>query len=105
MHRTVSLLVAVAVLLLPATTASAARAHKKTHVTVHKKHHLASRCRGEGFLPGYREACEARLRAEKWGPPRYWYGGPGFYRGQWNGGGFGPCWTSTPLGQMWNCGR
>jgi len=22
----------------------------------------------------------------------------------WNGGGFGPCWTNTPIGPMWNCG-
>src|ERR1035437_5063944 len=37
--------------------------------------------------------------------PVYWYGGPGFYRGRWNGGGFGPCWTQTPIGNVWNCGR
>jgi hypothetical protein len=35
----------------------------------------------------------------------FWYGGPGFYRGRWNGGGFGPCWTQTPIGNVWNCGR
>ena len=34
-----------------------------------------------------------------------WYGGPGFYRGRWTGGGFGPCWTETPIGEVWNCGR
>jgi hypothetical protein len=97
MRRTLSVVVAAAVMLLPITAASAAR--------VHKKHHLTNRCRGEGFLPGYRELCEARLRADRWGPPRVWWGGPGFYRGQWNGGGFGPCWTSTPIGPAWNCGR
>jgi hypothetical protein len=32
------------------------------------------------------------------------YGGPGFYRGRWNGGGFGPCWIATPIGPHWNCG-
>ncbi len=37
--------------------------------------------------------------------PQYWYGYPRFYRGRWNGGGFGPCWTQTPIGPMWNCGR
>jgi hypothetical protein len=78
--------------------ASAKRVHKK-------KPYLTDRCRSEGFLPGYRDACEARLRADKWGPPHYWYGGSGFYRGQWNGGGFGPCWTQTPIGPAWNCGR
>jgi len=97
MTKTVSLFVAVAVLLATATAADAARARKKQYVK--------SPCRGEGFLPGYREACEARLRADKWGPPHFWYGGPGFYRGRWNGGGFGPCWTPTPIGPAWNCGR
>src|SRR5579883_830347 len=47
-----------------------------------------------------------------WGP--YWFntgrtawsiGGPGFYRNQYNGGGFGPCYTSTPIGPIWNCGK
>ena len=37
--------------------------------------------------------------------PSYWYGWPGWYRGRWNGGGFGPCWTQTPIGNVWNCGR
>jgi len=36
---------------------------------------------------------------------RYGWGGPRFYRGRWNGGGFGPCWTQTPIGPMWNCGQ
>jgi len=44
---------------------------------------------------------------------RYWYrgrtmwsfGGPGFYRGQYNGGGLGPCYTRTPIGPIWNCGK
>jgi hypothetical protein len=35
---------------------------------------------------------------------RYGWGGPGFYRGRYNGGTFGPCWTNTPIGQIWNCG-
>ena len=26
------------------------------------------------------------------------------YGFRWNGGSFGPCWTSTPIGLMWNCG-
>jgi hypothetical protein len=59
---------------------------------------------GYGFLPGY-EPPEAiaweRARARR---PTFWYGGPGFYRGRWNGGGFGPCWASTPIGPHWNCG-
>jgi hypothetical protein len=71
------------------------------------KRHPASR--GEyGFLPGYRPP-EVVERQERWlywrRHPSYWYGWPGFYRGRWNGGGFGPCWTQTPIGNMWNCGR
>ena len=71
------------------------------------RHHGSGngRWHGYGFLPGYRsperiEAEQARNRR-----PVYWYGGPGFYRGRWNGGGFGPCWTQTPIGNVWNCGR
>jgi hypothetical protein len=64
---------------------------------------------GYGFLPGYRppEQIEWELnhRTRNWyGAPIYWYGWPGFYRGRWNGGGFGPCWTPTPIGPSWNCG-
>ena len=61
-----------------------------------------------GFLPGYRPP-EVVERQERWlywrRHPSYWYGWPGYYRGRWNGGGFGPCWTQTPIGNMWNCGR
>jgi len=63
---------------------------------------------GYGFLPGYRpperiERDDYLARARR--GPQYWYGYPRFYRGRWNGGGFGPCWTQTPIGPMWNCGR
>ena len=66
---------------------------------------VQGKAHGYGFLPGYRtperiEWEEARNRRRV-----YWYGGPGFYRGRWNGGGFGPCWTQTPIGNVWNCGR
>jgi hypothetical protein len=77
--------------------------------------------KGYGFLPGYRAPLVryriARERyldeIESWEPPRYWdygiwrygWGWPGFYRGRWNGGSFGPCWTQTPIGPMWNCGK
>lgn len=61
-----------------------------------------------GFLPGYRPP-EVVDRQERFlyslRYPTYWYGGPRFYRGQWNGGGFGPCWTQTPIGNVWNCGQ
>jgi len=75
-----------------------------------------------GFLPGYRQPpyiAEWRDRSPRYGGGdddndlhywsdgewRYGWGGPGFYRGRWNGGTFGPCWTQTPIGPMWNCGR
>jgi hypothetical protein len=61
-----------------------------------------------GFLPGYRPP-EVVDRQERFlyslRYPTYWYGWPRFYRGRWNGGGFGPCWTQTPIGNVWNCGR
>ncbi len=87
---------AVAASLFPLTGASAGSTHVRRPPT--------PPWHGYGFLPGYEPpeviAWErARLRR-----PTYWYGGPGFYRGRWNGGGFGPCWTSTPIGPHWNCG-
>ncbi len=74
------------------------------------KHRVSRHWRGYGFLPGYRppEVIE-RERAEHYyrlyGPQYYGPAWPRFYRGRWNGGGFGPCWTQTPIGPMWNCGR
>ena len=61
-------------LLLPA-IALAAPAHKRK----------AQRWQGYGFL---------------W----HYFGQPGFYRGHYNGGSFGPCWTRTPVGMVWTCG-
>jgi hypothetical protein len=91
------------------------------HVTKHSS-------RGYGFLPGYRpqlpnsiplysstRARSAAARAAMTGEyeMRYWHygqylygwGRPRYYRGRWNGGSFGPCWTTTPIGMMWTCGR
>jgi hypothetical protein len=90
----------------------------------------ASRWHGYGFLPGYRQPLSnsqplfaqkdatRRLASRQRRPwyidpvPRYigydgewhYFGQPGFYRGQYNGGTFGPCWTRTPIGPAWNCG-
>ena len=75
--------------------------------------------RGYGFLPGYRQPDvdfgvprpgPQRLRTEQryysyTGQVQYGWGYPGFYRGRWNGGSFGPCWTSTPIGMMPTCGQ
>ena len=110
-------------LLLPATViAKQASGKRDLRVVVHPKYPQKYRSR-YGFLPGYRQPpalTEWRDRSARYGgryepyARRYWsydgqlgygWGGPGFYRGRWNGGSFGPCWTSTPIGVMWNCGR
>lgn len=64
---------------------------------------------GAGFLPGYRTPEQLRRIENR---PRYWYAGnlyyfgrPGWYHGRYNGGSFGPCWTASPIGMQWNCGR
>jgi hypothetical protein len=89
-------IVAVAVLLLPLGGASAGSADGKRP---------ANRPRHDyGFLPGYEPPEVVEWRQAMSRRPTYWYGGPRFYRGRWNGGGFGPCWTQTPIGPHWNCG-
>ena len=90
-------------------SATDARPKPKPKITVRKK----SRGSGYGFLPGYpptpRERAQRQrpeIRYYTWdGRAYYGWGGPGFYRGQYNGGSMGPCWTSTPIGMIWNCGR
>jgi opacity protein-like surface antigen len=89
-----------------------------------------ARWQGYGFLPGYQQPLNnsaplykqkdalrrlARQNRRPWyidptpgyydwnGDPRY-FGRPDFYGGRYNGGGFGPCWTRTPIGPVWNCG-
>jgi hypothetical protein len=74
------------------------------------KHHVVRHWHGYGFLPGYRPPkVVERERAEHYyrlyGPQYYGPAWPRFYRGRWNGGGFGPCYTQTPIGPIWNCGR
>jgi hypothetical protein len=95
---------------------------------VHKK---VPRGHSYGFLPGYHQPLNnaaplfkqdadvlrnARREKRPWyiyPTPRYYAwngdlrypGRPGFYRGQYNGGSMGPCWTQTPIGPVWNCGR
>jgi hypothetical protein len=108
MSRTVPVSTAILLALLPA-VAFAAPAEKK-------RYHW----HGYGFLPGYHQPPNNSVPV--FGPkgaigdtpnyaPSYWYNGswyyfgrPGFYRGRYNGGSFGPCWTPTPIGPMWNCG-
>jgi hypothetical protein len=119
MSRILCLFVAIALALLPA-AASAATPSKKPKPVWH----------GYGFLPGYQQPLSnsqplydqkdgmrryARQNRRPWyidPTPRYlgydgelhYVGRPGFYRGQYNGGTFGPCWTRTPIGPIWNCG-
>jgi hypothetical protein len=120
MSRFVCLLIAV-VLSLLSVAAFAAPAHKRP----------ASRWHGYGFLPGYHQPLSnslplfdqdpkvlrtARREQRHWyidPTPRYYgydgnqyyFGRPGFGGGgRYNGGSFGPCWTQTPIGPVWNCG-
>ena len=120
MSRLVCLSIAV-VLSLLSVVATAAPVHKRP----------APRWHGYGFLPGYtqplsnsqplyaqKDAMRRQLASRERRPwyidpvGRYYgydgewhyFGQPGFYRGQYNGGGLGPCWTRTPIGPVWNCG-
>ncbi|NVO16092.1 MAG: hypothetical protein HXX10_18825 [Rhodoplanes sp.] len=117
--------VAVAVDVLAATPAPAAPATGKDRVeTKRSAVTIRPRTRGYGFLPGYEppdRPSPYASRYDSWiarpyGPGRryltpggwqwvYGWGGARFYQGRWNGGGFGPCWTDTPIGPVWNCGR
>jgi hypothetical protein len=111
MSRIISVSSAVVLLLLPV-VALAAPAHKR-HVA------RSARFHGYGFLPGYHQPPNptvpvygpVRSSRGRYVPRYYWYDGewryfgrPGFYRGQYNGGSFGPCWTITPIGRIWTCG-
>lgn len=111
MSRRFSVAIAVAASVSLPSIALSAAVHGKQHV-----YHW----HGYGFLPGYHQPPDDRIPiyAAKSSAsripaytPRYWYdggwyyfGNPGFFRGRYNGGSFGPCWTSTPIGLMWNCG-
>ena len=71
------------------------------------KRHVVRHWHGYGFLPGYRtpEQVEREDAWLYWRRHPYWYGWPRYYHHRWNGGGFGPCWTQTPIGSVWNCGK
>ena len=108
-------------LLLPATAMATPSGKHVPRIVVYPDYPTQPRKGPYGFLPGYRAPLplgEWRDRAPRYGggdfsrSPRFWsggewrygWGGPGFYRGRYNGGGFGPCWSNTPIGPMWNCG-
>jgi hypothetical protein len=114
-HSLLAAAIATGFLLPAATNADAAR-NKRTKLTVHS----TGRWHGYGFLPGYRPSPAETQGLPMLGPPpprrevryidyygnlHYGWGRPGFYRGQYNGGSFGPCWTSTPIGMMPTCGQ
>jgi hypothetical protein len=84
------------------------------------KHH-AARWHGYGFLPGYHQPPNNTIpvygrKGAVTGEPDYspqyfgydgelhYFGRPGFVRGRYNGGSFGPCWSWTPIGPAWQCG-
>ena len=102
MPRVLSSLIVLGLCLAFAGAASAATVQKK-------RHHVTRHWHGYGFLPGYRspEQIQAARDRQYWesGPHYYGPAWPRFYRGRWDGGGFGPCYTQTPIGPMWNCGR
>mgnify|MGYP006873846507 CR=1 FL=1 len=109
-----------ALALLVPDAAFAATSHKpkvqRNRIVVHAK---PRHWHGYGFLPGYRPQLAESQGTPVFGPPiprrepryinlyngniEYGWGGPGYFRGQWNGGSFGPCWTYTPIGMMPNC--
>ena len=108
-------------LLLPAGAMAKPSGKQVSRVVVYPNYPTQPRKGPYGFLPGYRAPLplgEWRSRAPRYGGGdfsrnsrfwsggewRYGWGGPGFYRGRWNGGTFGPCWTQTPIGPLWNCG-
>jgi hypothetical protein len=119
MSRFICLSIAVVLSLLPAVT-PAKPIHKRSPPRWH----------GYGFLPGYQQPLNnalplyaqkdamrryARQNRRPWynyptpyyygyDGNRYYFGRPGFYGGRYNGGSFGPCWTQTPIGPVWNCG-
>jgi hypothetical protein len=81
--------------------------HTTRRTARHTRRHGKQQWRGHGFLPGYRppEVIESEREIRDFRRGRFYaLPWPRFYRGRWNGGGFGPCYTWTPIGPIWNCG-
>jgi hypothetical protein len=117
MARIISRSIAILLSLLPAVTSGA----PKTSGPAAPKRHIVVHWHGYGFLPGYHQPPNNAVpvfgpKGAATGEPDYspqyfgydgqwhYFGRPGFYRGRYNGGSFGPCWSWTPIGPMWNCG-
>lgn len=100
---------AAALLLVPANVDAAPKQAAQATTTKHKpakKRIVVRRSHDYGFLPGYRPwVAEGKTRGRYY--PQFPFEGywPGafWYRGHFTNG-FGPCWTRTPIGPMWNCG-
>lgn len=116
-----TLIAAVAVSLLMPATALAKSSDTRRDLKIVVRPKPPPKYGPYGFLPGYRQPpplAEWRDRSPRHGGGdfsrdrryisgdewRYGWGYPQFYRGRWNAGGFGPCWSNTPIGPMWNCG-
>lgn len=119
MSRLMCLFIAIILSLLPAVASAASNQKRPKPVW-----------KGYGFLPGYRQplsnsiplykqkdAMRRLARNERrhwyidpvpqyyrWDGEWHYFGRPGFNGGRYNGGSFGPCWTRTPIGAVWNCG-
>jgi hypothetical protein len=120
MLRLLSAVALAASLLVAQATSAAPTSRNGTHLKHHGTHKrpriTVRRWHGYGFLPGYRPPeviARERAERERHRPQIMVYGDwlynpyeqPRFSHGRWNGGGFGPCWTQTPIGLMWNCGN
>ncbi len=108
MSRILCITIALLLALPVATSAATARKH-------------VPRWHGYGFLPGYHQppnnsrpvfGKKGTVTGEPDYSPQYlgyddewhYFGRPGFVRGRYNGGSFGPCWSWTPIGPAWQCG-
>jgi hypothetical protein len=106
----------------PAVASAQTGAASRAHPVKSKKRPTVVIRPGYGFLPGYEPQLPNSIPApygygyhfsgsryprywDWWGRRHYGYGSPGFYRGRYNGGSIGPCYTQTPIGPVWNCGR
>ena len=120
----IGLTLAVMAALLAPAQAKSADTHTESHAKSRTKVTVRPHWHGYGFLPGYHQPpglsdwhdragrhgdisgrYERRYLNLWTGQWNYGWGRPGFYHGQWNGGGFGPCWTWTPIGMMPTCGQ